>query len=79
MRVVEFTGASVVTIADGLRALADALEAEGAVVHNVAYVVDKGDGNVDVGLLGQAPHPATTCHFLLAVGQAKMIQGVFDG
>ena len=33
MRVVEFPGASVVSIAEGLRALADALEAEG-VVHN---------------------------------------------
>ena len=64
MNVVEFPGASVLSIANGLRALADALEAGDDVVHNVAYVVDKGDGNVDVGLLGGAPHPATTAQFL---------------
>jgi hypothetical protein len=78
MRVVEFPGSSVATVVDGLRALADAIETEGEHVHNVAYAIDKGDGNVQIGLLGQAPHPATTCHFLLTVGQAKLVRGALD-
>jgi len=78
MQVVNFPGASCVDVVAGLRALADTLEAEGEHVHNAAYVMDKGDGNVQVGLLGQAPHPATTCHFLLAVGQHKMVKGALD-
>ena len=77
MNIVEFPGASVLSIANGLRALADAIEA-GDTVDNVVYVVDKGDGNIDVGLLGGAPHPATTAHFLLAVGQLKMVRGALD-
>ena len=78
MNIVEFPGASVLSIANGLRALADALEAGDDVVHNIVYVVDKSDGNIDVGLLGGAPHPATTAHFLLAVGQHKMVKGALD-
>ena len=79
LRVAAFTGSSLASVVDGLRALADAIEAEGKTVHNVAYVVDKGDGDVDVGVLGHAPHPAPTAHMLLAVGQAKLIGGVLNG
>lgn len=78
LKVVELKQSAVQDVVAGLRALADALEAEDVVTRNVAYVVDKGNGDVQVGLLGGAPHPATTCHFLLAVGQHKMVRGALD-
>lgn len=78
MKVVEFPGTGLLDVVQGLGNLATQLETEGVHVHNLAYVMDKGDADIQVGLLGQAPHPATTCHFLLAVGQAKMIQGALE-
>jgi len=82
LKVVDNEWTSVADVAKGLRALADELdaelEAEGKITHNIAYVVDRGAGDVFAGLLGQATQPAVTCHWLLAIGQHKMVKGALD-
>lgn len=82
LKVVDNEWTSVADVARGLRALADELDAEleteGKITHNVAYVIDRGDGDVFVGLLGQAPFPAVTCHWLLSIGKHKMVKGALD-
>ena len=76
MKVIEMPRASAIDVVEGLRALADRLESDGFVAHNLAWVVDMGDGNIDMGLLGQSPQPATTAYFLLGLGKRKLEDSV---
>jgi hypothetical protein len=56
-----------------LRLLADSVErGDFDAAHNLAWVIDCGDGRVDVGYLGQCPELATALHYLLALGQRKV-------
>ena len=72
INVVEFPKSGTASVVDGLRALADKLEAEGAVMHNLAWVLDNGDGNVEIGLLGKSPQPAMTAYFMYGIGMRKL-------
>ena len=74
--VVEMPRSSVASVVDGLRALADKLEADGVVAHNLAWVLDGGDGNIEMGLLGPSPQPATTAYFLLGLGKRRLEDSV---
>ena len=76
MRVIEWKGPTLESVVDGLRALADAIETGSEEVHNVAYVMDIGHGNVSVGLLGKAPVPAAVAHLLMSAGQKKLLTGI---
>lgn len=76
MKVIEWKGPTLESVVDGLRALADAIETGSEEVHNVAYVIDKGNGSVSVGLLGVAPVPAETAYFLMAAGKKKLLTGI---
>lgn len=63
----------------GLRALADAVERGDFVdAHNLAWVMDCGDGRVELGMLGQAAEPGATSHLLFCVAAAKIEAGVLS-
>lgn len=74
MNIVEIPIANIGSIAARLRDLATAIE-EGNFgdAHNVAWVIDCGGGNVQVGYLGRSPSVAgADAHLLLAIGQRKL-------
>lgn len=76
MNVIEMPRASVADVVEGLRALADKLESDEVVAHNLAWIIDKGDGVIDIGLLGQSPQPATTAYFLMGLGKRRLEDSV---
>jgi hypothetical protein len=56
-----------------LRALADQIEAgDYDDAHNLAWVIDCGNGRVELGVLGATPVPAAIAHFLFALGQRRL-------
>lgn len=60
-------------LSGALRRIADQIDSgEIEEAHNVAYVIDAGDGEIIVGLLGKAPEPGATAHLLLAMGMRKL-------
>ncbi len=59
-----------------LRALADWIDGgECGEAHNVAWVIDCGDGRIDLGMAGAAAEPGITCHYLLALGMRRLEAG----
>lgn len=64
-------------IPEALRALADEIEAgEHGAAHTLLWVIDAGDGRVDMGLMGKAGEVGYTAHFLAAVAQRKIEAGI---
>jgi len=64
-------------IPEALRILADAIEAgEHGAAHTLLWVIDAGDGEIDIGLLGKAGETGITAHFLAAVAQRKIEGGI---
>jgi len=62
-----------------LRALADGIErGEWGAAHQVAYVVDTGDGFVQVGMAGKSASPGAEAHLLLSMGMRKLENLVRD-
>jgi hypothetical protein len=61
-------------IPDALRALADEIEAgnHGA-AFNLLWVIDKGDGAINVGLMGKTTDVAFHAHFLAHVAMLKIV------
>lgn len=77
-------GAQLLTLPDrniqdiprALRALAEQVE-KGQLgdCHNIAWVVDVGDGHVECGLLGAAPEAGPVAHLLFAKGMRALENG----
>ena len=60
-----------------LRKLADGIEAgEYGDAHNVAWIIDCGDGRKEIGLLGKSPSPGAEAHLLFALAQHRILDGV---
>lgn len=73
LTVVRLPVQSVKDVARGLRVLADDIErGKYGSAHNLAYVVDTGNGVIEVGMLGQAGEPGPVAHLLLSLGQRKL-------
>ena len=73
LNIVSFPDRNVSDIPRMLRAVADGIE--GGIygeVHNVVWVMDKGDGHIELGLCGQAAEAGPVAHFLLALGMKKL-------
>lgn len=65
-----------VDVPNALRELAKGIEAgEYGEAHNLAWVVDCGEGRIEVGLCGKAPETGVTAYFLLALGQRRIEGG----
>lgn len=62
-------------VSAALRELADEID-KGTKndAHNLAWVLDCGDGVIEVGLMGKAPEPALTAYYLLGLAQRKLEQ-----
>lgn len=73
LKLVRLPVQSVADVARGLRKVAEDIEkGEYGHAHNVAYVVDTGNGVIEVGMLGQAGEPGPVAHLLLSLGQRKL-------
>jgi len=74
---VEFPGNTVASVPEMLRNLADSIENnELGNVSQVVYVLDAGEGAVDVGLLGTAAAVGAEAYLLLAAGQKHILGGI---
>lgn len=70
---------TILDIPGGLRKLAEDIEAGDYVdSHNLVWAIDCGDGQIEAGLLGPAPEPAMTAHFLLCLAQRKLECGAME-
>lgn len=73
MNVVKLPVSGLLDIPAGLRKLADDIEKGGyGDTHNLAWVIDEGDGVISVGLLGQSASPGADTHILLAIAQRHL-------
>ena len=60
-------------VARMVRRIADGIEeGEFGQAHNMAWVMDCGNGRIEVGLLGAAPEPSALGHLLFALGMRKL-------
>ena len=64
-------------IPESLRVLAEQIESgEHGACHTLLWVIDAGDGQIDLGLMGKAGEAGITAHFLAAVAQRKIEAGI---
>lgn len=73
LNVIEFPGGDCSDIVKGLRKLADEIEAgDYDAAHNLVWVIDCGEGRLELGMLGQSPEAGAVAHLLLAMAQRKL-------
>jgi hypothetical protein len=80
VKVVEIPIADIGNVAERLRSLADAIaEGDFGDAHNVAWVIDCGNGHQEVGYIGRAAGIAgADAHLLLAIGMRKLENGAME-
>lgn len=73
LKVIQLPERNIQDIPRALRTLADEVE-QGKLgdCHNIAWVVDAGGGQIEVGLLGKAAEAGITAHYLFALGMRKL-------
>jgi hypothetical protein len=77
MKVVELPVHSVGDIANGLRRLADDIDAgKYRDAYNVVWIVDCGSGKVELGMLGQSAEPGAVSLLLMKLAERKIIDGI---
>lgn len=73
VKLLAFPERDVQDIPRGLRALADRIEkGECGASHVLAWVVDCGDGRIDVGCLGAAAEPGAVAYYLYGLAMRKL-------
>ena len=78
-QLLQFPKIDIADVPRGLREIADQIEAgDFGGAHNLAWVIDCGDGKVEVGMLGRAGEPGAVAHFLFSLGQQKLLGAVID-
>lgn len=80
-QLLEFPDANVHDIPRMLRKLADDIEnGKFENAHNVVWVLDKGCGQVEIGLMGAAAEAGPVAYLLLGLGSRKIEDGciIFD-
>lgn len=61
-------------IPKALRVLADEIEAGNhGDAHSLLWVIDAGDGGIDIGLLGKVVEPGFAAYFLAGAAQKKIM------
>ena len=72
MKLITFPKNTLANIPAGLRKLAEEIEdGEFNDAHNLAWVIDCGDGVINVGMLGESPSPGAEAYYLY--GLAKRV------
>lgn len=75
LNVVPFPYQNVGDVPVGLRRLADDIEAGKYLdAHLCGWVIDCGDGRVEIGLLGQTAEPGAVGYYLFGLAQRKLEQ-----
>jgi len=73
VKVVQFPASGVEDVPTSLRNLADSIESGNfGDAHNLAWVIDCGDGRVECGLAGKSPSSGAEAHLLFAIAQRKI-------
>lgn len=73
MKLIELPVKDIADLARGLRAIADGIEAgDYDDAHNLAWVLDCGNGRIEMGMLGRAASPGAEGHLLFAIAQRKL-------
>lgn len=73
LSVVKFPDRDIRDVPSSLRALADTIEKGGyGDAHNLAWVIDCGEGRIEAGLIGAATEVAPTAYFLFGLGQRRI-------
>mgnify|MGYP003394921790 CR=1 FL=1 len=73
LNVVPFPDRDLSDIPSALRRIADGIEkGEYGDAHNLAWVIDKGNSEIDVGLCGHSAEPGAVAHYLFALGQRNL-------
>ena len=73
LKVIDFPLTNISDVPNALRHLADNIEAgEYGDAHNLAWVIDQGNGQISIGLLGQCAQPGTNAYFLFGLGMRKI-------
>lgn len=72
-KLLSFPDVNVGDIPKSLRNLADQIErGDYGDCHNIVWVMDEGDSNISVGLMGKSAEPAPLAYFLMGLGMRKM-------
>lgn len=76
LRTVEFPAC--MDIPTALRDLADRIQTgQYGSANNLAWVIDRGNSDIHVGLMGRAAAPGSEAHLLLAMGQKRIVDSCF--
>ena len=77
MKLLQFEQPECNHVVTGLRNLANNIEAGNyGDAHNLAWVINCGNGDVETGFLGEAKEPGAELFLLLAMGTHKIVSGV---
>ena len=73
LKLVHLPECNIQDIPRGLRAIADEIEdGKYSDAHNLAWVIDCGDGRLEIGMLGAAPEPGVTAYYLYGLAMRKL-------
>lgn len=77
--IVQFPISNIGNIPDGLRDLADRIDSgDLGAAHQLVWVVDAGDGDIQLGLLGRSASPGAEAHLLISSAQIRILRGVAE-
>ena len=73
LNVINFPDRDVEDIPRMLRVIADEIESKQfGDAHNLAWVIDCGDGRLEIGLMGAAPEAGVTAYYLYGKAMRKL-------
>lgn len=76
-KLLEFPSGNVRDVPRGLRELANRIEGGNyGDAHTLAWVVDCGDGRLEIGLLGSAAEAGVTAYYMYGVAMRRLESGV---
>lgn len=67
-----------IDIPNALRTLADRIESGqmGGAAHSLLWVVDSGDGDIEIGVMGKVSDAGFAAYFLAGAAQQKIMKGI---
>lgn len=75
LKVVQLDVGDLSDVSAGLRRLADGIDAgEYGDAHNLAWVIDSGNGETAIGMLGKSASPGTEAYYLYGLAMRKLEQ-----
>lgn len=74
MELLQFPKSNIPDVSASLRELADGIDAgDYGDAHNLAWIIDEGDGSVSFGMMGTSTSPGAEAHLLFCIA-AKQIE-----